>query len=58
MRKGEPAGADSSRKGRQRQLIKTYRRIGQRIRADVLGGERAEYGKRVVAMLSRQLTQD
>jgi len=40
------------------ELTLLYWRIGQRIRADVLGGERAEYGRRVVAMLSRQLTQE
>lgn len=31
-------------------------RIGERIRKEILGQERAEYGKRIVATLSRQLT--
>lgn len=30
--------------------------IGRRIREDILGQERAEYGKRIVEMVSRQLT--
>jgi predicted nuclease of restriction endonuclease-like (RecB) superfamily len=30
--------------------------IGQRVRRDILGLERAEYGKRIVSTLSRQLT--
>lgn len=35
-----------------------YWRIGQRIRAEVLGGQRAQYGEEIVATLSRQLTAD
>lgn len=33
-----------------------YWRVGQRIRAEVLGGQRAQYGEEIVATLSRQLT--
>jgi hypothetical protein len=32
-----------------------YRRIGARIRHEVLGGERARYGAEIVVTLSRQL---
>lgn len=36
-------------------LTLMYWRIGQRIHADVLGGERAAYGEQIVSTLSRQL---
>ncbi|MDE7455681.1 MAG: PDDEXK nuclease domain-containing protein [Prevotella sp.] len=35
-----------------------YWRIGDRINREVLGGERAAYGKQIVATLSRQLTEE
>ena len=35
-----------------------YWRIGRRIDQDLLSGERADYGKEIVATLSQQLTQD
>lgn len=35
-----------------------YWHIGQRIRTDVLGGQRAGYGEEIVATVSRQLTAD
>ncbi|SAK85905.1 hypothetical protein AWB79_05996 [Caballeronia hypogeia] len=38
------------------ELSLLYWQIGRRIRDDVLGGARAEYGQRVVAALARQLT--
>lgn len=37
-------------------LVMMYWQIGQRIRQDVLGNKRAEYGKEIVDALSRQLT--
>lgn len=39
-------------------LTLLYWRIGQRIRTEVLGGERAAYGGEIVATLSRQLVAD
>jgi len=39
-------------------LVTMYWQIGRRIRQDVLGNERAEYGKQIVYALSRQLTQE
>ena len=36
-------------------LTMLYWRVGQRIHRDTLGGKRAEYGKRIVATLGRQL---
>ena len=39
-------------------LTLLYWRIGHRIRADVLGGQRAGYGEEIVSTLSRQLTAD
>lgn len=39
-------------------LTLMYWRIGQRIRAEVLGGQRANYGEEIVAALSRQLVAD
>jgi len=33
-----------------------YRQIGSRVRQDILKEKRAEYGKRIVATLSQQLT--
>ncbi|MGO4581722.1 PDDEXK nuclease domain-containing protein [Cupriavidus sp. 2TAF22] len=36
-------------------LTMLYWRVGQRIRSEVLGGERAEYGEQIVVSLSRQL---
>lgn len=38
-------------------LIMLNWHIGKRIRQDILGPERAEYGKRIIATLSQQLTQ-
>jgi predicted nuclease of restriction endonuclease-like (RecB) superfamily len=38
------------------ELTMLYWNVGRRINADVLGNERAEYGKRVVADLARELT--
>lgn len=35
-----------------------YWHIGERINREVLGGERAAYGKQIVATLSRQLTKE
>jgi predicted nuclease of restriction endonuclease-like (RecB) superfamily len=35
-----------------------YWKIGKRINEEVLGNERAEYGKQVVAMLAKQLTEE
>jgi len=37
-------------------LVMMYWQIGKRIRQDVLGNERAEYGKEIVQTLSTQLT--
>lgn len=39
-------------------LTLMYWHIGQRIRTDVLGGQRAGYGEEIVATVSRQLTAD
>lgn len=39
------------------ELVMLYWSIGKRIREDVLGGERAEYGKAVVRRLAEQLTE-
>ncbi|MFO0223251.1 MAG: YhcG family protein [Planctomyces sp.] len=39
-------------------LVIMYWQIGRRIRQDVLGNERAEYGKQIVDALSRQLTEE
>lgn len=39
-------------------LTLMYWRIGQRIHAEVLGGERAAYGEEIVATVSRQLSAD
>jgi len=38
------------------EMVMLYWRIGERIRWDILGQERAEYGKRIVQTLSGQLT--
>jgi hypothetical protein len=38
------------------ELVLLYWRIGNRIRRDVLGQARAEYGEEIVSTLSRQLT--
>jgi len=38
------------------ELSMLYWHIGRRINVDVLGNERAEYGKKTVALLARQLT--
>jgi len=35
-----------------------YWKIGKRINEEVLGNERAEYGKQVVMMLAKQLTEE
>jgi hypothetical protein len=37
-------------------LVMMYWQIGKRIRLDVLGNERADYGKQVVQTVSTQLT--
>ncbi|VTU17935.1 hypothetical protein H4CHR_00086 [Variovorax sp. PBS-H4] len=37
-------------------LTLLYWRVGQRIRTEVLGGDRAEYGEQIVVTLSRQLS--
>jgi uncharacterized protein DUF1016 len=37
-------------------LVGLYWHIGKRIRQDVLGGKRAEYGQRIVSALATQLT--
>ncbi len=39
-------------------LVMMYWQIGQRIRQDVLGNERAEYGKEILSSLSRELTEE
>jgi predicted nuclease of restriction endonuclease-like (RecB) superfamily len=39
-------------------LVVMYWQIGKRIREDVLGNERAEYGKEIVSALSAELTQE
>lgn len=40
------------------ELVLLYWQIGTRIRRDVLGEARAEYGEEIVSTLSRQLTTD
>lgn len=40
------------------ELSQLYWHIGQRLRQEALGGERAEYGKQVVATVARQLTSE
>lgn len=37
-------------------MVATYWSVGDRIRREVLGQERAEYGKRLIAQLSAELT--
>lgn len=39
-------------------LTTMYWHIGERINRDVLFGERAEYGQKIVAPLARQLTEE
>ena len=39
-------------------LTATYWHIGKKINEDILNNERAEYGKQIVATLSRQLTEE
>lgn len=39
-------------------LTQLYWHIGQRVNQEVLGGERATYGKQIVATLARQLTEE
>ncbi|MBA4370646.1 MAG: hypothetical protein C0418_03590, partial [Coriobacteriaceae bacterium] len=39
------------------ELVMLYWSIGKRVREDVLGGERAEYGREVVRRLAERLTQ-
>jgi len=39
-------------------LTQLYWQIGHRINQEVLGGERADYGKQIVATLARQLTDE
>jgi predicted nuclease of restriction endonuclease-like (RecB) superfamily len=40
------------------EMVMLYWHIGERIRRDILGNERADYGKRIVHMLSEKLTTD
>jgi predicted nuclease of restriction endonuclease-like (RecB) superfamily len=40
------------------ELVLLYWRIGTRLRKEVLGGKRAEYGEQIVSTLSRQLSAD
>ncbi len=40
------------------ELTQLYWQIGHRIRTELLQGQRAEYGKQIVAELARQLTVD
>ncbi len=40
------------------ELTQLYWQIGSRVNAELLKGQRAEYGKQVVAELARQLTTD
>ena len=37
-------------------LVTLYWNIGKRIKIDILGDERAQYGREIVSALSRQLT--
>jgi len=39
------------------ELVKLYWSVGKRVREEVLGGERAEYGQQVVKRLAEQLTE-
>jgi len=39
-----------------KELVMLYWSVGQRIREEVLGGERAKYGEEIVSTLSRQLS--
>lgn len=39
-------------------LTQLYWQIGQRIHQEVLGGERAEYGKQIIVSLGQQLTEE
>lgn len=41
-----------------RELVLLYWDLGQRVRVEILGEERAKYGERIVATLSHQLTQE
>ncbi len=41
-----------------KELVVLYWNIGRRIRADVLGAERAKYGEEIVSTLSRQLREE
>ena len=41
-----------------RELVLLYWDIGRRIRGEILGDERAEYGEKIVVTLSRQLTSE
>ena len=40
------------------ELTMMYWHIGERINRDVLGNQRAEYGKQIVATVSRQLQEE
>ncbi len=40
------------------EMVMLYWHIGERIRRDILGNERADYGKRIVQMLSEKLTME
>jgi hypothetical protein len=37
-------------------LVTLYWNVGKRIKTDILGDERAQYGREIVSALSRQLT--
>ncbi len=39
------------------ELVMLYWSVGKRVREEVLGGERAEYGQQVVKRLAEQLTE-
>lgn len=41
-----------------RELVLLYWDLGQRIRVEILGEERAEYGERIVPTLSAQLSRE
>lgn len=40
------------------ELVLLYWRVGDRIRCEILGETRAQYGEEIVSTLSRQLTED
>ena len=59
---GDVAGLIEAARGRaaasvNSELVMLYWSVGKRVREEVLGGERAEYGERVVVRLAEQLTE-